>query len=289
LIVDRNGPLALIDPQTGGLVPPVAGTLPANGTMPSWSPDGNTIAFITNWVGSDSAHLTSGDLATLEVTAPDALGRTTILHHGIDLNAATPGGTADSYPTWSPDSRWIAFAHGNASPSSSGNDALYLQSITGGAPTRLDHACGGATTQDSYLPNFSPFNSGGYYWLSFLSRRDYGNRVAGTRGTGRQQIWIAAVANHPVAGTDPSEVGYWLPGQDTQSMNISAFWSPRPCRADAAACGVGSECCSGLCTSGSCASPPSTQCRTQGQLCGGNSDCCTGLLCIGNVCDAPPG
>ena len=74
------------------------------------------------------------------------------------------------------------------------------------------------------------FVQGGFYWVVYFSRRDYGNAVAGTRGSGRRQLWVSAVTTNPQPGADPSSVPYWLPGQDVRSDNVSGFWAPQPCR-----------------------------------------------------------
>jgi hypothetical protein len=145
-------------------------------------------------------------------------------------------------------------------------------------------------TADCFQPRFSPFKQGGYFWLSFLSRRDYGNAQVGTRGANRQQIWVAAISENPQPNVDPSEVAYWLPGQNTASQNIAAYWAPRPCRQAGASCTVGTECCSGDCRNSGgalvCSPPPPERCRRLNETCGGTGDCCPnqGLVCLQNVC-----
>ncbi len=152
-------------------------------------------------------------------------------------------------------------------------------------PVRLDKACGSGT--DNFQPNFSPFDEGGYFWVVFLSRRDYGNATAGTRGTQRQQLWVAAINKDGTA--DPSQVPYWLPGQDSQHKNIAAFYAPRACREDGDSCTVNSECCGGDCRpdmSGNlvCAPPPPEKCRKLNETCSTSADCCDERECVNNVC-----
>ena len=133
-----------------------------------------------------------------------------------------------------PDSRWIAFGRGTNSRAR--NDAvgetypgsLWLVSRQGGPSIELANANGGVAEGDSYVPSFSPFQEGGYFWLAFYSTRDYGNRLAGTQGTGRRQIWITAVKDAPSAGEDPSSVPYWLPDQDVATDNMGAYWTEAP-------------------------------------------------------------
>lgn len=282
--------LAFLDPATGAVVP-VANIPAMRVTHPAWSPDGNTIAFARlsgpgEWGGSAA----TGDIAVVLVTAPDTLGAATVIHTGSSLSAETPAGNADSYPTWSPDSKWLAFSHGLSNRSENGQAALYLMKPDGTEVRRLTNASGGAAATDTFQPRFSPFKAGGYFWMSYLSRRDYGNAQVGTKGTNRQQIWVSAVRENPSPSADPSEVGYWLPGQNTQSQNIAAYWAPRACRQAGNSCTVGSECCSGDCRLSmgtlQCSPPPVERCRRENETCGGTGDCCPnlGLSCQQNVC-----
>lgn len=290
--------LVLYDPFSGASVP-YTGTLPSNVTHPAWSPDGTQIAYVSGinaWGGGN----TTGNISVIDVTGPDAFGGTRDLHLGTTLSAETPGGNADSYPTWSPDSSRIAFAHGTGSRSDTGDpsnimySALYVMNRDGTGAVRLGRVSEpGARTED-FQPRFSPFTQGGYFWLSYLSRRDYGNNEVGTRGAQRQQIWVAAIRVDAAPGEDPSAVPYWLSGQNPASQNISAFWAPRPCRPDGESCSVGSECCGGDCRPGMdgalvCSPPPPDRCRMSGETCTTDADCCDATLsCIGNVCVAAP-
>lgn len=309
-LIASRGPnptgLGLLDPVTGNQVPTMGTPLPANNaTHPSWSPDGREIAYVSG--ASDwGVDYRNGDLSVIPVTARDTFGPSRTVHRGAMLPGANPAHAAISYPVWSPDSQWIVFAHGFSARSSAQPAALYVTRRDGAELLRLDNANGGASGQSSFEPRFSPFDSGGYFWLAFLSRRDYGNTLAGTRGTNREQIWVTAIRRTPAGpdgmrdpdpryGGDPSEVGYWLPGQDPQSRNISAFWAPRPCRPNGERCSVASECCSNDCRPPSgggpavCSPPPRTECRMEGQTCSVDADCCDGLTCFNRSCLRGPG
>jgi hypothetical protein len=295
---EPQGEMRFMDPFTGAFVPvssPVP--LPTTMTHPAWSPDGRSIAYVTdidNWGGDYRV----GNIAVMPVTGPDVVGLPTTIHRGSDLAGATPGGSCDSYPTWTPDSRHLVFAHGPDGRSETGQSALYAMGPDGSGVVRLDRAMGGSAAVDSFQPRFSPFDQGGYFWLSFLSRRDYGNAQVGTRGLAYQQIWVAAIRKDQLGtGVDPSAVAYWLPGQATTSRNIAAYWAPRACRPDGEGCSVGSECCGGDCRPPAgggapvCSPPPPDRCRRDGETCSSDGDCCPdmGLTCVGNVCVMAPG
>lgn len=313
---NAGGQMALFNRMDGSMVMNMG--LPGmNSIHPEWSPDGRTIAFINRQDGGGDV-FTSGDLTLMDVIDADLFGAPRTLHRGPTLAMNAEAGNADAHPTWSPDSRMIAFAHGEHSYSgdsfSNLNDprafggALYMIPKTGGDPVRLSNANGGAMGRDSYWPTFSPFVSregelGGFYWLAFMSRREYGNAQAGTRGArsrgrggGRLQIWITAVDLNSAPGTDPSHAAYWLPGQDLATGNFAAYWSPVACRANMMECRLDADCCSGRCRPdpmmpmrNTCQPPPAAECRREGQTCGASGDCCMGLQCFANICSRPIG
>ena len=290
LIASYGNALFLIDGNTGARISAADAMLPTAGAAhPTWSADGTQIAYVSGTNGSWAVDFTSGDLSVLDVGAGDTFGAPRTILSGAPLAVARP--------SWSPDSRWIAVQHGEHSRA--------FQDPGGGAPhiprpgvVRMVGRDGAATfdlealngdARDSYYPTFSPFDEGGYFWLAFLSTRDYGNAQAGTRGTGRRQLWVAAISSAPSAGVDPSRAPYWLPQQDVASENMAAFWAPEPCRADGRGCAASGECCSGFCRDAGagpvCVPPDEVPCSMAGEACGSDADCCEGAgTCSGNRC-----
>lgn len=331
---DGTDQLALIDPTTGATLQAKDAananlTLPNPGTMPSWAPDNSRVAFIAGnnaWSGQT----TTGNLSFLPVVnsalnqfgAAQSLLLSSTLDGRPEIGAATEHGIF--YPTWSPGSQWIAFASGTSSrsdPRDSNGDwnvgnfantsSLYLIRRDGTGIQRLDRGTTATTPEKEnagvmgaagrsgldFQPNFAPFEGGGYYWLSFLSRRPYGNTLSGNLGTAIQPggIWIMAIRMNADGTSDPSEVAYWLPGQDPSHRAVSAFWAPRPCRGDGVGCSVGSECCGGDCRppmgggAAVCSPPEPAMCRQLAQTCASVTDCCgnatdNAIRCLGNVC-----
>lgn len=170
-----------------------------------------------------------GDLAILSASPGDTFGGSLTL---VPATSVDPAFATPSWPSFAPDSKGIAYGAGVHSRGANGASehpgALFMISRAGGIATRLDTAC--ASARRCYLPNFSPYDVGGYFWLVFYSFQDYGNTRVGTKGTGRRQLWITAIDKSKLGtGQDPSSVPYWLPDQDVASQNMSAFWAlPTP-------------------------------------------------------------
>lgn len=296
LIGAMNGVLTLWDATSGAGLETLA--TPALATHPAWSPDGRTVAFASQVAGEafGDVDFRQADLAVIRSfdgirSAPEVL--------------VPSAGEANSYPSFSPDSRWLAFSRGPysrshrafdpAAPSAISPADLHVIPVDGGGAVLLARASAGG---QALLPAFSPFESGGYFWLAFFSRRDYGHI---TRGTTRRQIWVTAFDPRAPAGSDPSAPAFWLPGQDASTENMSAYWAPDPCHPIGDLCTLDEDCCQPvdgiepvLCRPSGpgerrCVSRTQA-CRIEGEPCVDTSECCGGerLQCTatsqGQIC-----
>ncbi len=313
--------------------------------MPAFSPDGTALVLVTGTNPGTAYWLATGAAGATAPTDPtwgllrayhfNAAGSPKLTH---ERTLITPGSdpTNDviAWPTVSPDGRWVVYGRmGWVDPGTQHNLSsyppvvcdLYMADIQNpGTEVRLatldgdkyPFAAGARDLHLNFEPSLAPVASGGYFWVVFHSRRTYGNILTGDRTT-EKQLWVAAIDQSPKAGKDPSHAAFWLPGQDTTTLNLRGFWSLPPCKSDGDSCADGTDCCGGFCAPvggdagvaaesrdagdagdggvqpasvGSCRST-SAGCASTSDKCSKTSDCCgqsQGVTCINHVCSEPP-
>ncbi len=288
-VVYGTVPLRLGDSATGLRIPDSGiEDLPLDTGMatyahPAFSPDGKHLAMVQSssvWFEWQASRLVMSDFdeAAVKVTNPNIIARS-------EQFAATQ--QAIAYPTFTPDSQWVAFHVGDYASECTGScDAnepgiasLYLESTDGGVPIALaqlnDSSLLMADHNSSFEPTFNPVENGGYFWLVFTSMRDWGNHLQGAPISGKKRLWVAAI-DMTTGTTDPSHPAFYLEGQE-ETMNMRGFWTLSACTATAptSVCSAGFECCSGFCANGHCIDPGPVVCKQQGELCSTTADCCS--------------
>jgi hypothetical protein len=237
--------------------------------MPTFSPDGTMVAF---------NHYDTGLGHTIAVMNFD--NATNTFSNLRDV--ATLPMLFAGWPTFTPDDTYVVFAGGTNDEYSTISDSppnppqptgnLYIAHIPSATVASADQL-NGVSAGVSYLPfaddpnlNFEPtilpVASGGYYWLVFTTRRNYGNTINGDPYTGpggapspRKKLWVSALSISPPTGTagaptaaaDFTHPAFYLDGQELAPGNMRAFWALDPCEQTGTTCQTGDQCCSGFC------------------------------------------
>jgi len=135
-------------------------------TMPTWSPDGKTIAFVR----------AEGEVRGYKLAVPSDI-YTVPASGGLATMLPGAGGVGfNYYPAYSPDGRWLAFTRHTTGESTYGDPQaeIYLVPAQGGAPIRLqaNDLPGGQTLAgvSNSWPTWSPDGR----WLAFNTKRNAG-------------------------------------------------------------------------------------------------------------------
>lgn len=244
---------------------------------PEWSPDGAQLAAICGlsttqgWAfDSSGGELVLGTWSTEDAATLSAI-------ETLVADADVPG--RPSYPSWSSDSRALAFSATTAGSRSTGDGTLYVVAREGGAPIVLAQAASGA---QAFYPSFAPVRAGGYHWIAFTRRARFGHKLA----PDERGVWVAAL-DLATGGSDPSRPPFFLQGQRGGPSSAVRF-TRDACRDDAAACQVGIDCCSGTCLEGTCGPAGAGACVADTNACTGDAACCVeGSSCDDGHCVAP--
>ncbi len=227
--------------------------------------------------------------------------------------ATAPATIYAGWPTFTPDNLYVFFAGGTSDEYDSMSDnaptvpeptwniyIAHVPSKTVTTANQLNGLAGGKVYLPfpddpnlSFEPTILPVGAGGYYWVVFTSRRNYGNIVNGDPYTGtggapspRKKLWVAAIsivaASSSSKATDTTHPAFYIDGQELSAGNMRGFWVLDPCLQKGTSCNTGNQCCTGFCrqTTGSdgaveftCVTPPSG-CSQANEKCKQVSDCC---------------
>ncbi len=297
-------PSVMYDPNSGATIS-FSGLTTQYAMMPMFSSDGKHIVY--NDYGGDAG---AANGHTLTVMDFDVGSKT--FSNGRQIFS-----DPSKYPGWpffTPDGKQVLFTLGNAPnfasdqmpPNPAPNAAqLYTVDVATKTAHRLDMASGynGST---EYLPfpgrdenldfftTVNPISAGGYFWVYFTSRRQYGNSVpAGATVPRARSTWPASRSGSPPSTSTrrpapiSSHPAFYLPGQELGSGNVRAFAVLAPCKGDGSGCESGIDCCGGSCTMGKCSVPQA--CAATNDRCTPTVPCCSANdLCLGGYCGVAP-
>ncbi len=275
---NANNVLRIVDAANGSVL---NGNAMGSGCIePAWSPDGAKLAAICGASGFGWGFDASGGYLAVADVGADGFSASGVKQ--IVPQAAGPGRPA--YPSFTSDSQFLAFGRPTSGSRSTGNGDLWLVKPDGTDLKKLGIA---SSDNKSFNPVFAPQRAGGYYWLVFISRRDYGNTLVGTN---RQQLWMTAI-NDPPSAADPSHPPFYMRGQEGCGLSENAYMAMEPCKAKGEGCATGADCCDGQCVKDAnntyvCGEPPPPgTCSQTGNSCTTAADCCNPAdECVDKYC-----
>jgi len=242
LLYANDGALTLLDAETGAVIREVALPEGTYATHPDWSPDGAWIAVaLTTGRAPGNKDVTGSSLARIPVLPGDALGTPEV------LVASEGGDDTLFFPSYSPDSRWIAYVRAEGKSKDNETSRLLLVRADGSRPpiempilNQRVRDLEGVIDLGNSMPTWAPSTTPDVFWLAFSSLRDYGWIL---EGADRDQLWGAAIdPARAELGADPSFAAFWMPFQQLDEGNHRAFWA----LADEDECPSTVEICDGL-------------------------------------------
>jgi hypothetical protein len=220
MITALQGALTLRNATTGAVVSTVPGA--EYKTHPDYAPDGTRIAYVAADSHTQDWVFSGGKIVTRTIAANGTYGDAVPLVD-TDDNAY--------YPSWSPDSQWIAFNRSGEDSYDDSTARIWVASADGTVAPILLSAADVNTGLTNSWPRWTPFSQiyapGGstgeqILWLTFASKRAYGVRLA----AGRPQIWMAPFfPERARAGLDATGPAFRLPFQSINTNNHIAQWT----------------------------------------------------------------
>jgi hypothetical protein len=248
---------------------------------PAWSPDGTMIAATCGYQGGGWTF--DSNTAEIRLASVNADGITV---GNISTLVPQAGGVGrPAYPNFSPGNEWIIYGRPTQGARSTGNGKLHMIGVDGQNPITLETA---SSDNKSFNPTFAPLRAGGYFWVVFMTRRDYGNTLVGAN---RQQLWMTAISDPPTAFPDPSNPPFYVRGQEDCALSENAYFAPDPCKDEPdATCESGIDCCDGHCVFDENLNKKvcgeKGECSLGGNKCETADDCCEpGTPCVDGYCE----
>ena len=294
----------LLNTKTGAVIPaPGFDGVVGNALMPTFSPDGKKVVFnhYDTGMGHSLAYMsfnlptkTFSGLTDVVTDPAHFLGWPAFLPDSAEFIFHADSGS--DYATWqmhTADLSLVDLATKTVTP---------LDALNGMKNGAVYLPYGASEAHMNYEPTSLPVAVGGYYWVVFTSRREYGNTITATDPwqTGpaiRKKLWVAAIDLNPKPGTDPSHPAFYINDQELAAGNMRGFWALDPCEQNGNSCSSGDECCTGFCrqVNGDAGAqlvciPPPMGCAQEYEKCTVTADCCgasMGYQCINGFCAQP--
>ncbi len=197
-----------------------------NVSSPSWSHDGNTIAYVSSAGGGEGV-IAASPMDIYTVPYNDKLGGT-----ATPLAGASDPNFVEFYPVFAPDDMLLAFNRSDQPVSSYNQPSaeLFVLPAAGGTAERLrandPPVCTGQTSPGltnswaRWAPQSETFGELKYYWIVFSSKRRANSAFS-------PQLYVAAITTRLEGATEVIEKQYpaiYVVAQDPLANNHTPAW-----------------------------------------------------------------
>jgi len=200
-------------------------TANAHMTQPEVSPDGTKLATVEYTSGADY----SANDGKIVIWDYDDAGNT-LTNARVLVDNDPQNGVYNYYPSFSPDSQWVAFTRTNGNSYNNGTAEIWVVKADGTQPPILlatSNSTGSNITNSwaRWVPFGQTFGATNepMFYLTFSSVRPFGVRIP---SGGRPQIWMTPFFPARAAqGQDPSGNAFRVPFQAVDTSNHIAQWT----------------------------------------------------------------
>jgi hypothetical protein len=245
----KGGVMTLRDSTTGDSVGPNDGLVPLGtnerAVQPDWALDGQHIVFASSSASKNATKDRAGGPLLQWIG-------TTISAGGVDygnVETLQPAVTnvMYGYPMFNPTSEYISFVRGKAIEKDLTDQIWLMKAAADGeapvnvtrANTLVSDSNAPAAGIENNMPTWAPSTGPDVQWIAFASKRDYGFVLCSPTGTtssvcsaaskvgsGKQQIWIAAIDVAKLGtGDDPSYPAFRVPFMELTEDCHRPFWA----------------------------------------------------------------
>ncbi|HKP62580.1 MAG TPA: hypothetical protein VJV78_37855 [Polyangiales bacterium] len=249
VVQSKGGVMTLRDAVTGTSLGPNNGIVPLGANtyavQPDWALDGKHMAFASSASGKNATKDRAGGPVLQWI--PTAIADGAVVYGSVETLQPSMSNNLYGYPMFNPTSEYISFVRGKAIEKDLTDQIWLMKAATGGAAmvnltranTLVSDSKAPAAGVENNMPTWAPTPGPDVQWIAFASKRDYGFVLCSPSGTttsacattskigsGKQQIWIAAIDVAKLGTSDePSYPAFRVPFMELTEDCHRPFWA----------------------------------------------------------------
>jgi hypothetical protein len=248
VVQSKSGVMTLRDAMTGAALGANKGIMPLGASQyavqPDWALDGKHIVFASSSCKNATKDRAGGPLLQW---LPTAIADGAVVYGTVETLQPAVSSVLYGYPMFNPTSEYISFVRGKSIEKDL-TDQIWIMKAASGGQTAINLTRANTFVSDSKAPaagvennmsTWAPSTGPDVQWIAFASKRDYGFVLCSASGTttqtcsttskigsGKQQIWIAAVDIAKLGtGEDPSYPAFRVPFMELTEDCHRPFWA----------------------------------------------------------------